>query len=178
MSPYCSSVVLIYTSYPKRRDILTFNSFWAVVMTFENSWMAGRNFSCISQILVMRQHRSGLGVAHGVQECRICCPIVSYCGIPLLQKSLPIRLLAIVDVSVLLVACMCRVLILDGVRRCKIGCSMLQTWDFGSGLGKWRQLRCFRFETMRLPYLRLRFCVLQPAPPSPTCGRFGNKSDR
>lgn len=32
-------------------NILALSSFWAVATTFGNSWMAGRNFSCKSQML-------------------------------------------------------------------------------------------------------------------------------
>lgn len=48
--------------------VLALSIFWLVWMTFENSQMAGRNFSCRSQMLRCSSARGATAVAGGVQE--------------------------------------------------------------------------------------------------------------
>jgi len=55
-----------WSGWGARKHILARSSFCVVAITLENSWMAGRNFSCKSQILELHQpaQRSGVRVAY------------------------------------------------------------------------------------------------------------------
>lgn len=61
-----------------RMYLLARNSFCVVAMTLGNSYIAGRNFSCKSQILAKHQRAHvGDGGANGIQEGGVCYPAVS-----------------------------------------------------------------------------------------------------
>lgn len=78
--------------------MLAWSSFCAVATTRGNSWMAGRNFSCRSQMLcaVSRGNGTGSGGADGIQQGGVRYPSVSQRRTRRLRSS-PMRCCVIVD---------------------------------------------------------------------------------
>jgi hypothetical protein len=76
--------------------ILAWSSFWAVATTLGNSWMAGRNFSCRSQMLFAMSSGTGSWDADGIQQGGVRYPTVSHRRTRTLRSS-PMRCCVIVD---------------------------------------------------------------------------------
>jgi hypothetical protein len=76
--------------------VLALSSFWAVATTLGNSWMAGRNFSCKSQMLGSISAAIEGWDEDGIQQGGVRYRVVSHCRTRTLLGS-PIRFCAIVE---------------------------------------------------------------------------------